>query len=473
MSSRPLRKLERKPALRREDLDKALHQLRTDLAEAGSRLAHATAVEPDDDRPPVYAPDLSDRAEEALRGLLEEETFALVEPDGPVGIDVHELHHEVLKKALVGLKGRVLRELARTRGLRPASKLDDLAKQVAASYEWDEPAIAQLVLDYTEDPRETEGGPTTRLFVLTAPIDLAQIEDRLAYVDGRYYRTDIAKWFTFERYDRVGSTLKVSGRLQSYRARVDPDDADRLTSEQETSVASLDVSDGSRTTRVHGAKNQAVARSMMAAFKVATLADALDYVPNSGSNAAIRPRTLHLSTEFLLDLVTHRLRGRLFKQRNPILAKFRYAKSEPTSQEAGMAGPGPRKPSLRAVRFEGENLLDSTAACGLMWNEGRPLVDLTVDVAVTASDDDPTVLSRVPIRIALERDHVLIATGLSSNINLTNEVHRSVVDQVEQVITEGVSHEHRTKLERIIRSRAENPDPDADAELLGDDMEMI
>lgn len=472
MGSRPLRKLERKPALRTEDLDEVIRQLRTTLSEAGTSLAQATGAEPDDDRPPVHAPDLSNRAEEALRGLLEEETFALIEP-GPDGIGEHELHNEVLKKALVGLKGQVLKELARTRGLKPASKLDELAKQIASSYKWDESAIARLVLDHTEDPRETEGGPTTRLFILTQPIDLARIEDRLAYVDGRYYRTDIAKWFTFERYNRAGSVLKVTGRLRSYRAGVDPERGDRLTSQQEMSAASLDVSDGSRMARVHGAKNQAVARSMMAAFRVATLAEALDYVPNSGSNAAIQPRTLHPSTEFLLDVVTHRLRGHLFKQRNPILARFRYTRPAPTSQEAGSAGPVPRKPLLHAVRFEGENLLDSITACGLMWNEGRPLMDLTVDVAATASDDDRTVLCHVPIRIALERDHVLIATGLSINAGVTNEVHYAVVDQVERAITDGIPDEHRSKLEQIIRGRVENPDPDAEAELLGDDMEMI
>lgn len=473
MSSRPLRKLKRKPALRGEDVDAAIRQIRLDLTDVGARLAQETATRPDDDCPPVDVPDLSDRAEQALRDLLEEETYALVETDGKRGIADHEFHHELLKKALVGLKTPVLRDIARNRGMEPASKLDDLARQVAASYQWDETAIARLVLDYAEDPRETEGGPTTRIFALDAPIDLAQVENRLSYVDGRYYRTDIAKWFTFEQYQRVGAVLKVTGTLQTYRALVDPVTDDKLRAEGDISRASLDVSDGSRTARVHNAASSSAARSMMAAFRVATGAKALNYVPNGGSGADIRPRALHQSTEFLLDLVTHRLRGRLFRQRNPVLARFRYTRSEATSADDGAPGSPDRKPSLRAVRFEGKNLLDSTTACGLMWTEGRPLVDLTVEVAVTAADHEQEVLTRIPVRLALEKEHVLVATGLSSNAELMAEVHRSVLDHVERAITEGVPADHRTKLERTIRNRAQNPDPDADAELLGDDMELI
>lgn len=475
MTDRPLRKLKHKPVLRGEDLEVAVRRLRTDMAEAASQLARDTAFADDGGRALTKLPDLSERAEVALRELLEEETLAIIEPDGPRGIAEHELHHEVLKKALVGLKSATLRDLASTRGIEPAGTLDDLAQQVAASYHWDEAEIARLVLDYSEDPRETEGGPTTRLFVLETPIDLTRAEDRLSYVNGRYYRTDIAKWFTFEQYNRVGSTIMVRGNLQAYRAEVDPVVEDKLATVHEVSHASLDVRQGSRVARVQGAKNQSVARSMMAAFKVATTASALNYVPNSGFNDDVEPHKLHASTVFLLDLVTHGLRGHMFRQRNPILARFRFTRTEATFREeaAPESWSRARKPSLKAVRFEGANLLDSTTACGLMWTEGRPLVDLTVEVAVTAPDEDHMVLTRIPIRLALEKDHVLVATGLSSNLDLMSEVHRSVVEQVEQVIINGVSAEHRSRLERIVRNRAENPDPNADAELLEDDIEMI
>jgi len=472
MTDRPLRKLARKPVLRSEDVDAALRRLRADLADVEARLARGSGDLDDDDRPPMDVPDLSNRAEHALRALLEEETYALVEPDGNRGIAEHELHHELLKKALVGLKTPVLRELARSRGLEPESKLDELARQIAASYQWDEEAIARLVLDYAEDPRETEGGPTTRIFALDAPVDLARIEDRLSYVDGRYYRTDIAKWFTFGHYQRVGTVLKVSGKLQTYRAGVDPVAEDRLKAESDISLASLEATGGSRTVRVHDATNASAARSMMAAFKVATSAKTLDHIPYTGSGADIRPRALHPSTEFLLDLVTHRLRGRLFRQRNAVLARFRYTRTESNADD-NEAGARDRKPSLRAVRFEGKNLLDSPTASGLMWTEGRPLVDLTVQVAVTAPDDEHDILTRIPVRLALERDHVLVATGLSSSPDLMTEVHRSVLDQVEQAITDGITPARRAQLERVIRSRAQNPDPNADAELLGDELEPI
>jgi hypothetical protein len=474
MTRRPLKKLERKPVLRGEDLEAAVRKLQTDMAEAASLLAKETAVADGSNTEALGKfSDLSGQAEAAIRGFLEEETLAVLEPEGPRGIAEHELHREVIKKALVGLKSSVLREVARTRGVQPAGKLDDLAQQVAASYGWDEAEIARLVLDYAEDPRATDGGPTTRLFVFEAPVDLARADNRLSYVDGRYYRTDIAKWFTFERHRRADSTITIIGNLLTYRAQVDAVEEGKLSAAHEMSQASLDIREGGRVGRVHGAKNQSVARSMMAAFKVATGMNFLDYVPNSGFGDGLKAHSLHPSTVFLLDLVTYGLRGHMFRQRNPILARFRFSRAEASYLEEGASQAAVRKPSLKAVRFEGANLLDSTTACGLMWTEGRPLVDLTVEVAVTDADAGNMVVSRVPIRIALEKDHVLVATGLSSDAGITSDVHRRVVEQVELAITEGVSHEHRSRLEQVVRNRAENPDPNADAELLEDEVEMI
>lgn len=480
MTKRPLKRLAYKPALKPEDLDGALAALRRTMIEAGAQLASETATADDDEdserpRETVVAPDLSDRADAALRELLEEETLALVETEGPNGIAEHELHHELQKKALVGLKRDVLKSLASQRGLVPAGKLDDLAQQVAASYGWDEQEIARLVLDYAEDPRVTEGGPITRVFVLEGPAKLNPIVERLAYVDGRYYRTDIAKWFTFKRFRLAENVLVVDGSLQTYTAGVNPLDEEKLTSDRDEFDAQLELRDGTVVARVHHAATATVARSVMSAFKVATLAGNVKYVPNTGVDGVVRPLSLHPSTEWLLDLITHRLRGPLFRDRNPVLARFRFN----SRGEDAMASDGAersRKASLRAVRFEGENLLASPAACGLMWTEGRPLVDLTVMVASVASEVDSTVRGRLAIRVALERDHVLVSTGLTSDIGLVNEVHREVVAQVALAIEHAVSDQHRAQLEAVIRAQAENPNPEADDALLDDelgDLEII
>jgi|GEM_PF-3384996 len=473
MTERPLRKLDHKPALRSEDLDAALSRLRQEMSQSAADLARETAPAggaDDESSEFLELPDLSDRAEAALRELLEEETLALIEPQGPTGIAAHELSREVQKKALVGLKREILNDVAFRRGLVPASTMDELAQQVAASYGWDEQAIARLVLDYAEDPHVTEGGPTTRVFVLENPLDMQRTVDRLSYVDGRYYRTDIAKWFTFERYQQTDSTLTINGSLQTYTAGVNPLDEDRLVSERDEQGAALQLRSGNTIAYVHHASNATVARSMLSAFKVATLTDYLRYVPNTGADADIRPHTLHPSTEWLLNLVTHRFRSHLFRDRNPVLARFRLTRNETRTYGGGQRS---RKPSLRAVRFEGENLMASPAACGLMWTEGRPLVDLTVTVAASVSETDSTIRGHLPIRIALEKDHVLVSTGLHRDMTLANEVHRAVLHQVELSILNSVSEDHRATLETAIRRQAEHPDPDADDVLLGDDLETI
>lgn len=328
MTRRPLKKLSYKPALKPEDLDQAVERLRRDMAEAAAQLSIDTARSDDAASSAIEVPDLSEQAEADLRALLEEETLALVEPEGARGIRANELTHEWQKKALAGLKRDTLSAIAVRRGMVPSSKLDDLAQQVAASFQWDEQVVARLVLDYAEDPKVTEGGLTSRVFMLKGPLDLGWTIDRLQYVDGRYYRTDIAKWFTFEHFKKTDTTLRIDGSLRTYTvvAGVTDQDVDRLLPEPSEFAAQLEVHEGSQVAMVHRASNATVARSVMAAFKVATRAATLNNLPNTGSGAGIRPRSLHPTTEWLLDLVTYRLRTHLFRNKNAVLARFRYTK---------------------------------------------------------------------------------------------------------------------------------------------------
>lgn len=470
MTDRPLRHLANRPALRVEAIEEILDRFRTELDGAAEALAQATTLE-GEAATVSRVPDLRDRADEVLRKWLEDETLALVEPDGPRGIAEHELHQEIMKKALAGLKREALQDIASRKNVVPESRLDDLTRQVARLYDWDSERIARLVLDYTEEPHETEGGLSTRIFTLANPADVEYLADRLDYVDGRYYRTDIAKWFVFDEYKVEGSVLRVGGTLQSWKAEVDPASDEQLKSDRDIAASSLEIREGGTAARVVGAKSHAIARSMLSAFKVATLAETLAYVPNAGTDAAVAPYRLHPNTVFLLDLITHRLRGHLFRDKNAVLARFRH------SNRGSSAKASSKKPSLSAVRFEGENLLDSPAACGLMWTEGRPLVDVTVSVAATASETDSTIRGRLPIRLVLEKDAILVSTGLASEATLMNEIHSAVVSQVEAAIAQGVNPERESRLVRTIRAQAENPDPEADAQLLddelGDDIDRI
>ncbi len=463
MTNRPLRRMTSKPALRVEEIDEILERFRVDVAEVAEGLsATTTPSKAGKDGVEADLPDLSGRASAMLRTWLEDEVIALVEPEGPRGIDEHELHHEILKKALVTLKREVLQDIARSKKLIPETKLDDLARQVARAYQWNESAIAQLLLDYTEEPRETRGGFSTRLFSLRKPADVSRMAERLSYVDGRYYRTDIAKWFVFEQYRTVDSVLRVGGALQSYKAKVDPATDGKLATERDSAACELEVRAGATTVLVHQARSYSVARSMLAAFRVATEADVIDSAPNTGADSPVVPRQLHPSTLFLLDVLTHRMDGPLFRSRNAILARFRLG-SRAASQGAATSS---RKPTLRAVRFEGENLLDSPAACGLMWTEGRPLVDVTVSVLATEADQ--AIRARVPIRIALEGGAVLVETGLSDDPDVASEVHEAVTAHVVAAMQRPVSAENEALLQKVIKTQAETPDPDADARLLED-----
>ena len=120
-----------------------------------------------------------------------------------------EVKREVIKKALVGLKMPILRDIARGRGLSGSGASEDLATRVAASYHWNEEEIARLVLDNEADQAtNTERGFESRVFTFRESPTVADIIQRLAYVSGRYIRTGIARWFVFENAaeDDVGTS---------------------------------------------------------------------------------------------------------------------------------------------------------------------------------------------------------------------------------------------------------------------------
>ena len=473
MATRPLRRLGKKPLLRSEDIDTVVSEMQAAMERVSAEFIASTRVSGDGsaDLPP--APDLQELAEASLRAYLEDE---IVELEPVEGNDIQrvEIEHEVMKKALVGLKLAGLREVAALRGIASAGSSDELAQRVASSYGWDEAAIARLVLDHTGEPIETENGPSTRIFLLRHPANLDAIEERLAYVTGRYIRTGTARWFVFEDYSRLSDeALELEGSLRTYRPRIEDEGNEAsLRADRTISPARLEVTDGSRFVLVHGAASVGAAKAMMSAFTVATAQEVLPYVPNAEAGAKARSRALHPITLFLLDLVTSGMQGHLFRQRNAILARFRVAKSaaEPDPESSPKIT---RRPRLSAVRFEGDYLLDSPAACRLMWTDGRPLVDLTMRV-VTTDPGDTTPRATFAVRLAVENDHVLVAMGLGDgDSKRAAAVHAAAIRAVARQVEAGVDLSRADALNRIVREQAESPEDSAEARLLTDDIEMI
>lgn len=478
MDARPLRRLAAKrsiPVLRSEDVDALVEKMQQMLASHRESFAEQVRLPDRAAEALPELPDLTGLAERNLRRYLEDEVIELEKTGDEDTIRPSEVRRELMMKALVGLKVPTLREVAERRGIASGGRGAALAERVAASYEWDEAEIAQLVLDHTQDPAETENGPATRIFVLRHAADFEDVRNRLAYAIGRYIRTGIAKWFVFQDYEASDESLQLEGSLRTYQALIDDaGDEAALRAQRAIMPSKLELHGDSRYLQVHGTKAVTGAKAMVSAFATATAQEVLEYVPGTEVNAQVVPGSLHPTTLFLLDVVTHRLRGDLFRRRNPVLARFRLAKGGATPViDVDEEMQPKRRPQLSAVRFEGENLLDSPAACRLMSKDGRPLVDLTLRVQAIDSDTKAT-LASFPVRIAIETDNVLISTGLGTgDSQRVEEVHRAVVNAVQLQIQDGVDPTRAKTLNTVIRQQSASSEDEVEAKLLADDLEMI
>lgn len=470
MATRPLRRLEKKRVMHSEDVEAAISHIMTTMEQAKAEFrAHWESSDSEaSHRAPM--PDISELAERSLRSYLEDEIVEL-EPVEDSGIREKEIQREVIKKALVNLKLPALRAVALNRGIPASGKADEIARRVAFSYNWDSSEIAQLILDHNEELTETENGLSTRVFVLREPADFATVEKRLKFASGRYIRVGVARWFVFDRYQRLSETsLELQGSLRTYQPNVEENAGEAsLKAVKKLQTARLQVNAESRYIQVHDA-NVTAAKAVVSALNLIRAGEVLPYVPGAAVEAEVPSRTLHPSTLFLLDLLTHKLRGNLFQQRNPVLARFRLLKTE--DREGEVSQSSTRRPRLSAVRFAGDNLLDSPATCRLMWAESRPLVDLTLRVSVSPLGDEQ-VRAKLPVRVAVENDHVLVATGLGvGDSTRALEVHLSALSAVTEQIDCGVSSERQEKLTEFIETQAASSESEAEARLL-DDAEKI
>jgi hypothetical protein len=397
-----------------------------------------------------------------LRAYLEDEIVAAVEQQGDLGIRDTEAGHEQIKRALAHLKLSVLRDIAHQRGVYAGGNLDRVTGHVASALDWNREAIARLILDHTEETPEVATGHSTRIFTVREALALDEVVQRLSYVSGRYIRTGIARWFVFYSSRRVDPILRLEGAVDAYRAEArEVDDAAFLDATPTSADVEVDLLSDSNVLLIHNASAQD-ARGSLVALKAAAKVDVRDYVPRAEINVPIMRRTIHPTSSLMLDLVYSRLRGSLFRDRNPVLARFRFSK-------AGADGEGAaRKPKLRAVRFDGEHLLDSREACSLLWLEGRPLVDLTL--RVHAHDDQGQSMGRFNVRITIENDHVAVATGYgSAPIEHSLELHRASVAAVQRAMIGPEPDLERLKaVESHIRQVATSDSAPETAELLRD-----
>lgn len=388
-------------------------------------------------------PEITDLIRQEFMDLLEDEVVPARSAGPARGILDWELQREVAKKALVGLKLKTLQRLAQSMRLDKRGNLEDVAERIALAYRYDEREIAQLVLDNEDEP-EPDRGYTDRLFPLVRPLELADVVQRLRYVVGRYVRVGVARWFVFDGVETKPGRLVLKGALRSYSAYVttetdehldgtaDPEEVHHLRSDSTEAEVTVTITEGAGTLRIRG-KGAPAARAAAHALETVAGAELLGYVPMSNQAFEGPLGSFAPISVFMLDSIYNRLAKAHAFEPNLTVARFAVDR-----READVSAEEGDRPRLKEVRFEGDYLLDSLAACQTIALEGRALIDLSLRVSFGSQEPEP---ARFPVRLSIERDHVLVLTGFGRNQpELSGDLQRNILRAVERSFVEGVDN---------------------------------
>lgn len=443
------------------ELESDINELMQLALETGERISEKS------DRiglEPMVAPhDIRSSLHSALRARLEDEIVPIHEITSG-GLDRSEVDREIVKKALVGLKLATLKKIARDKGTRISGNAEDLATRIAREYEWDKGEVARLILANEDEP-SIERAHVTRIFPLDETYDVTESRERLSNVIGRYIRIGVARWFLFEQIHEIDNVAEVSGTYKTYQASVDGlEEIAELSAHPHDATVRILLGESSML-QVTDA-NTVSSRAAVKAFEAISGTRALGYVPNAEATAKGVPGELHPISELLLDAIHNRIPQEDLQDINLTIARFRVRDAE-GDQESTSVTPEQR-PELKAVRFEGDHLFDSITACRLLTTERRALVDVAFRISVT---NDEGVLGRFPVRISVERDHIVVQTGLGAGKHeLSLDVHRKVIERISAAVTEGVQQPER--IERLcerMRTRAQAAAAPSVADILSDD----
>lgn len=421
------------PVVQREEIDRRVDSLASEVA--GIVSLHREALGVDEEFSP--SPELDLRLRAGLKAALESEfTPAVAAGDGR--INQFEFDREIIKKALVGLTRHQLQLLGKERRVRVSGSAEALASRVADSFDWDPVEVAKAVLRY-ELATSTDRGHATRIFALAEEPAMDHVRERLSYVAGRYIKVALAKWFVFDSVKESPDSVVLAGALRSFKAEVEAEEDGTAAIHHigDRKEALIEFSGG----QLFQVNESTVlgSRAGAEAFSQAINIQLLDWVPNGGTGAPAGTSGsvgMHPTSEFVMDIVHNRLRDGRFSDMNLTGAKFQVGReSKDTTVE--------RKPELKSVRFDGSYLIGSHSACTMLVTDRRALVDIAFQVAVRAKDG--TDRGSFPVRLSVESNHVLVATGYGSSgdVATSREVHLKAVRAVEQEMVSGLGNESR------------------------------
>lgn len=421
--------LGRKAVISSEEFATELDELLARAREGGAELRQRRLGDEQDDvrpRDQVTKDLLSDR----LRELLEDEVVPAHEL---TGLLLGEFEREIQKKALVGLRMETLKKLARNQLLDERGGSEDLAQRIARAYHYDDAEIARLILDNIEEPT-AETGHESRIFPLQEPVDVSTAEAYLRLIEKRMVRTGVARWLEIDALDATSARIDLVGQLRTYRAFINEQgDEPQLGSVPDAKSVKLRLEDGQQVLVAEDANvnvSRIAARGVAAVIKNEFPEDLPIIRALSGSVATFDERTA-----VLLDLIYGRLARIGITQQNLTVARFVTEKADKLAQADPEEA---QEHGLKAVRFEGNHVLDSPQACQFIAVQQRGLVDVSLRVAVPSLGGSHGDVPWFPIRLTLERDHIGVMTGYGRHRpEKSGILHEQLMEQAQLAISDG------------------------------------
>jgi hypothetical protein len=403
----------------REELTERVAEIVKKAQEASQEAEQLRAGEPGVVKytPPGGVADMTAGLEQRLLATLEEEMIILTPLGEDLGIPESERDREVAKRALVRLRTRELRNLAREQGVVETGTAERVAERIAAKHTGDEAEIAKLVLGHEEET--PENGYATRLVALHEPPDLARTATLLEPTQDSYVRIGVARWFVFNHIRHVANHLRVEGVYRYYQVAPKVEyEKYGLASQPRDADVEVTLRDGSTWMEVQasiGRDTRALAIALQKTGGIrprATLP--IDLTVPEGPMFAFDHRTV-----FMLCLLNGDLADNTVRMLNVNVAHF---------HEAGEQSENPRKPRVRSVRIGGQHLPSSRQACELIV-AGQALLSFSGLIRVTLGPGEQI---HCPFRADLADDHASIFTGItaSNGEQTTQRVHELLVGRI-------------------------------------------
>ena len=363
------------------------------------------------------------------------------------------------KAAFLRLGVEDLRELAEDKELTNLPNKAALAKALAQEYADDLDKVAELT--FRESATEAAFGLITRLMPLSAAPDLDAAYEGFSSLTGRFFEIRQTVFFVYRTatFSPDKQFLTIKGSIRAFFVSpVEFTDDKRLNPRPRKDDVVIKLQAGKKWAMVESVRASDmihIGAILRRSGEVRTAPsvpapDPMDVVPYGSWD----PRSL-----WMLDLIRRDLQKPDLRLHETLMANFDTPKG--TDSEEDQSGDNDNvKPRLASVRLKGRALQDHPEVCTRIVDRAH-LKDLEFKIR-KITDKEKGAASLQPVRLAWERDHLVVMTGTAGE-KIDKDLHGTLVRLTRDAIDHPLSAELVPILQKI-QKRSQEKDVGADAE---------